>query len=99
MRPALFYMIADGERASFYVRCESSGEEPRLKHVDTRTPQSLSGDGPSGKQPPEASEQDLDKAVFTKQLRQYLNRQKYEAAFKSLVLVAARSRSVGSEVF
>lgn len=82
------YVIADGQKASFYTRCEESGEEPRLKHLESRTPQELLDDGPSGKTPPESSLQDLDEATFAKQLGHYLNRQKYRAAFKSMVLVA-----------
>lgn len=82
------YVIADGESASLYTKYKSDKDGPKLKHVESRTPENLADDGPSGKQPPESSEQDLDEAVFTKQLGQYLNKRKYESSFGSLVLVA-----------
>jgi protein required for attachment to host cells len=80
-------VVADGVGARFF---RNSGHPLKiaLSPDGSFKPDRLTGSGPSGKQPPEATRQETDEATFAKQLAAELNRRALSHDFEAVVIVA-----------
>ena len=82
-----FVVVADGTGARFFRNSGAQGAI-LLKSEGDLQPVHLENDGPSGKRPPESSQQDTDEATFAKQLAKDLYRRAHSGEFAALVLIA-----------
>lgn len=80
-------VIATGGQAKLY-RNQADNGSLALSSPVTLTPKNLGQEGPSGKRPPEESEQETDEATFSKQLARSLYQKAHAGEFSDLVLIA-----------
>ncbi len=86
--PGTWIVVADGTHARFFLN-EGTQNTLRLKQSDLMTASDeAQGQGPSGRRPPEASQEQTDEATFTKQLAHRLNTAALRQAFEHLFLIA-----------
>ena len=79
-------VVADGIGARFF-RNTGHGSQILLASEGEFKPH-LHDDGPSGKRPPESSNQETDEATFAKQLANELYHRAHNGNFAALILVA-----------
>lgn len=77
-------VVASGEIAKHFDRLNDSS----YRHLEDLEPKNLDDDGPSGKRPPESSDQETDEATFAKQLAHDLYKRAYNKEFSKLIIVA-----------
>ncbi len=77
-------IVASGEIAKHFDRLNDN----YYRYLEDLEPKNLNDDGPSGKRPPESSEQDTDEATFAKQLAHDLYKRAYNKEFSKLIIVA-----------
>ena len=80
-------VVADGTGARFF-RNSGKDHSVKLTAEGALQPTDLESDGPSGKRPPESSQQENDEATFVKQLAKELYRRAHLGDFAALVLIA-----------
>nr|WP_306263602.1 host attachment family protein [Pararhizobium sp. IMCC3301] len=80
-------VIATGEEAKFF-RNEGKQGTIKLKAERTMTPGDMADEGPSGKMPPDHSDQENNEATFSKILSNHLYKEAHAGKFDKLVLVA-----------
>ena len=80
-------VVADGVGARFF-RHSGRDSSPSLTLEQEFKPSNLLDDGPSGKRPPESTNQETDEATFAKQLAHELYRGADKDEFSSLILIA-----------
>jgi len=80
-------VVATGEEARFF-RNEGKQGSISLKGEHAMTPGDLADQGPSGKVPPDHSDQDNNEATFSKILSNHLYKLAHAGKFEHLVLVA-----------
>ncbi len=79
-------VISSGAQAKFF-RARAKGDGLSLEADGRLEPSNLDNDGPSGKQPPEQSKQEMNEATFAKQLANHLYELGYNKDEKNFVLV------------
>ena len=80
-------VVATGEMAKLF-RNEGKQGAIKLQAERTMTPGDLADEGPSGKVPPDHSDQENNEATFSKILANHLYKQAHAGKFDDLVLVA-----------
>ena len=80
-------VVADGTGARLF-RNSSKEHSVKLTAEGALQPTDLESEGPSGKRPPESSQQETDEATFAKQLAKELYRRAHQGDFTALVLIA-----------
>ena len=80
-------VVTDGIGARFF-RNSSKDTKIVLSAEGELKPSNLLSAGPSGKRPPDSSDQETDEATFAKQLAHELYRRAHSGDFAALVLIA-----------
>lgn len=80
-------VVADGTGARMF-RNSGHGTKVSLTVDGELKPSNLLNDGPAGKRPTESSAQEIDEAIFAKQLANELYRRAHSGNFAALVLIA-----------
>lgn len=81
-------VIATGEEAKIFRNTGGANTQIKLQFERDLHPQNLADEGPSGKTPPEMSDEESMEATFSKQLAQFLFTKAHAGEFNNLALAA-----------